>query len=56
MAWTEGSMPPGKMYFWIQVCVDRVASIQSCGMVIAWRAARPPGSSSRARAAKYAGQ
>ncbi|AMC40446.1 Uncharacterised protein [Mycobacterium tuberculosis] len=35
MACVDGSSPPGKMYFWIQVWVWRVASIRWCGMVIA---------------------
>ena len=53
MAWIDGSSPPGKMYFWIQVCVLRLASIRSCGMVIAWIATRPPGRTSRSSVAKY---
>ena len=43
MASVDGSSPPGKMYFWIQVWVLRVASIRACGMVMAWIATRPPG-------------
>ena len=55
MAWVDGSSPPGKMYFWIQVWVLRVASIRACGMVIAWIATRPPGRTSRSSVAKYRG-
>ena len=35
IASVDGSRPPGKMYFWIQVWVLRLASIRSCGMVMA---------------------
>ena len=34
----------------------RVASIRSCGIVIAWIATRPPGASTRSRVSKYVGQ
>ena len=34
----------------------RVASIRSCGIVIAWSTARPPGASTRSIVAKYVGQ
>ncbi len=44
------------MYLRIQVYVPALASIRSCGMVIAWRTARPPGSRTRSSVAKYAGQ
>ena len=53
MAWVDGSSPPGKMYFWIQVWVLRLASIRVCGIVIAWIATRPPGRTSRSSVAKY---
>ena len=43
IASVDGSRPPGKMYFWIQVWVLRLASIRECGMVMAWIATRPPG-------------
>ena len=38
------------------VGAPRVASIRSCGMVIAWMPTRPPGASSRSRVLKYVGQ
>ena len=34
----------------------RVASIRSCGMVMAWIATRPPGITSRSSVWKYVGQ
>jgi hypothetical protein len=55
IACVDGSSPPGKMYFWIQVCALRVASIRACGIVITWIATRPPGRTSRSTAAKYVG-
>ncbi len=48
----DGSRPPGKMYFWIQVYVLREASIRLLGIVMAWIATRPPGDTSRSRAWK----
>ena len=56
IASADGSRPPGKMYFWIQVWVLRVASIRACGMVMAWIATRPPGVTSRSSVRKYVGQ
>ena len=53
---SEGMIPPGKMYFWIQPKRPRVASIRSCAMVIAWMLTLPPGASSRSMVAKYVGQ
>ena len=47
----EGRKPPGKMYLLIQVKVPRVASIRSCGIVIACRPTVPPGAS-RGRASR----
>ena len=44
------------MYLLIQVKVLRVASIRSCGMVIAWTPTRPPGASSRSIVEKYVDQ
>ena len=48
----NGIVPPGKMYFWIQLKLRRVARKRSWSMVIAWMATRPPGARSRSRAAK----
>ena len=56
IAVTEGRKPPGKMYLFIQVQVFRVASIRSCGIVIAWIPTRPPGASSRSMVRKYVDQ
>ena len=56
IAVTEGRNPPGKMYLLIQVYVFRVASIRSCGMVIAWMPTRPPGASRRSMVWKYVDQ
>ena len=33
--WREGMMPPGKMYFWIQLNDRLVARTRSCAMVMA---------------------
>ena len=43
MACSEGIWPPGNMYWWIQLCPPRVASMRSCGMVIACSPTRPRG-------------
>ena len=56
IAVTEGRKPPGKMYLLIHVNVRRVASIRSCGIVIAWMPTRPPGASSRSMVWKYVDQ
>jgi hypothetical protein len=40
----------------IHVCECRVATIRSCGIVIACRPTRPPGASSRRSVAKNTGQ
>src|SRR6516225_9315417 len=55
IARVDGSSPPGKMYFWIQVWVWRLASIRAWGMVITWIATRPPGRTSCSSIAKYRG-
>ena len=53
IASVDASIPPGKMYLWIQVWVLRLALIRECGMVIAWIATRPPGVARRSRVWKY---
>ena len=52
----DGRKPPGKMYLLIQVNPPRVASIRSCGMVIAWMPTLPPGASTGSIVEKYDGQ
>ena len=53
---TDGRKPPGKMYLLIQVNWPRVASIRSCGIVIAWMPTLPPGASTWSMVEKYDGQ
>ena len=48
----DGMIPPGKMYFWIQLNDRRVASIRSWAIVMLWMLALPPGASSRSMVAK----
>ena len=52
IACKDGIRPPGKMYFWIQPKLRRVASTRSCAMVIAWMPTTPPGASSRSSVVK----
>jgi hypothetical protein len=44
------------MYFLIQVKSSRVSSIRWCGIVIAWSAKRPPGTSRSSTVRKYVDQ
>jgi hypothetical protein len=53
---TDGMRPPGKMYLWIHVHEALLAIMRSCGVVIAWSPALPPGASTRSSTEKYSGQ